>query len=258
MGKKKNMQLVVPSPMKIEVKDEIGDNDVSVARDRLKGALREILHHSDSASSADSSEETSSQDYKPNYRRMDSSFRTKMSLHNRKLKRRRQMQMDPAFHHTYVMKLFDRSVDLAQFREDTPLYPICRAWMANQPRNPHLVPKVRSPSPEIVNEINPDDTMYDSNGELLEVFSLPEPSMSEEAFPKNRIPSPVPLEKEELNLDYDGQTLKSKETLMKEHKEHWSALRKKWHQQAHKNEQRFDKSAHILGTIFKKAQSEYE
>lgn len=39
---------------------------------------------------------------------------------------------------------------------------------------------------------------------------------------------------------------------MKEHKEHWSALRKKWHQQAHKNEQRFDKSAHILGTIFKK------
>lgn len=64
------------------------------------------------------------------------------------------------------------------------------------------MPRVRSPSPEIVNEINPDDTMYDSNGELLEVFSLPEPSMSEEAFPKNRIPSPVPLEKEELNLDY--------------------------------------------------------
>lgn len=33
------------------------------------------------------------------------------------------------------MKLFDRSVDLAQFTEDTPLYPICRAWMANQPRS---------------------------------------------------------------------------------------------------------------------------
>lgn len=69
-------------------------------------------------------------------------FRTKsINLQPRKVRRRRPIQTDTAFHHTYVMKLFDRSVDLAQFQEDTPLYPICRAWMANQPRNPHLVPK---------------------------------------------------------------------------------------------------------------------
>lgn len=30
---------------------------------------------------------------------------------------------------SYVMKLFDRSIDLAQFNEKTPLYPIARAWM---------------------------------------------------------------------------------------------------------------------------------
>lgn len=40
-----------------------------------------------------------------------------------------------AKNNSYVMKLFDRSVDLAQFTEDTPLYPICRAWMANKPRS---------------------------------------------------------------------------------------------------------------------------
>lgn len=67
--------------------------------------------------------------------------------------------------------------------------------------------RIRSPSPEIVGEINSDDTMYDSNGELREVFTLPEPSMSEEAFPKNRIPSPIPIEKEELNLDYVRENL---------------------------------------------------
>ena len=33
---------------------------------------------------------------------------------------------------TYVMKLFDRSVDLAQFDEHTPLYPIARAWINSQ------------------------------------------------------------------------------------------------------------------------------
>lgn len=34
---------------------------------------------------------------------------------------------------SFVMKLFDRGVDLAQFDETTPLYPICRAWMQNKP-----------------------------------------------------------------------------------------------------------------------------
>lgn len=49
--------------------------------------------------------------------------------------------MPTPYHHTYVMKLFDRSVDLARFEEDTPLYPICRAWMQNQPRNPQPIIK---------------------------------------------------------------------------------------------------------------------
>lgn len=63
------------------------------------------------------------------------------NLRPQRKRRRREAINDAAFHHTYVMKLFDRSVDLAQFREDTPLYPICRAWMANQPRNTNLTPK---------------------------------------------------------------------------------------------------------------------
>lgn len=35
---------------------------------------------------------------------------------------------------SYIMKLFDRSVNLAKFEENTPLYPLCRAWMQNAPR----------------------------------------------------------------------------------------------------------------------------
>lgn len=50
----------------------------------------------------------------------------------------------------------------------------------------------------------------------------------------------------------EGQTLKSREALMKQHREHWGAVRRKWHKQAHKNEQRFAESATILGTIFKR------
>lgn len=42
----------------------------------------------------------------------------------------------------YIIKLFDRSVDLAQFNTSTPLYPICRAWMKN---NPSVRESVASP-----------------------------------------------------------------------------------------------------------------
>jgi len=34
------------------------------------------------------------------------------------------------------MKMFDRSVDLAQFSHDTVLYPVCRAWIHNLSQPP--------------------------------------------------------------------------------------------------------------------------
>ncbi|XP_013853782.1 protein lin-37 homolog isoform X2 [Sus scrofa] len=67
--------------------------------------------------------------------------------HQRRKKRR---EMDdglaeggPQRSNAYVIKLFDRSVDLAQFSENTPLYPICRAWMRN---SPSVRERERSPS----------------------------------------------------------------------------------------------------------------
>jgi hypothetical protein len=41
------------------------------------------------------------------------------------------------------MKLFDRSVDLAQFADNAALYPVCRAWMKNQPHNTNFAPRIR-------------------------------------------------------------------------------------------------------------------
>lgn len=65
--------------------------------------------------------------------------------------------------------------------------------------------RVRSPSPEIVNEVHSDNLLHNENGQLRDVYHLPPPLPSEEAFPRNRIPSPVPPEtKEKLNLDYVG------------------------------------------------------
>ena len=49
---------------------------------------------------------------------------------------------------TYIMKLFDRSVDLAVFDEDSPLYPICRAWLKNNPHSREPPPRSPTPEPE--------------------------------------------------------------------------------------------------------------
>ena len=63
-------------------------------------------------------------------------------------RRKKEQAHDTAFHHTFVMKLFDRSVDLAQFAENASLYPVCRAWMKNQPHNTNFAPRLRTPTPE--------------------------------------------------------------------------------------------------------------
>ena len=38
----------------------------------------------------------------------------------------------------YIVKLFDRSVDLAPFSETSPLYPICRSWMRNSANEQYI------------------------------------------------------------------------------------------------------------------------
>ena len=51
---------------------------------------------------------------------------------------------------TYVIKLFDRSVDLGQFSEGTPLYPVCRAWMRNCPTGrPQICPTAPESAPHL-------------------------------------------------------------------------------------------------------------
>lgn len=62
--------------------------------------------------------------------------------------------------------------------------------------------RVRSPSPEIINETNVGNNLIGANGELNDVHYLPPPLPCEEAVPKNRIPSPILGEKDDLNLDY--------------------------------------------------------
>uniref|UniRef100_A0ABD2XQM0 Protein lin-37 homolog n=1 Tax=Trichogramma kaykai TaxID=54128 RepID=A0ABD2XQM0_9HYME len=258
MGKKRPAPSSADDFKLVDIKNEI-DSTIGMARDRFKGALRELLHHSDEHnSSADSSDDTPMPEFKTTPKKIHTPSKPKIlnNLPHRRqpIKRRRPIYLDSAFHHTYVMKLFDRSVDLAQFQEDTPLYPICRAWMANQPRNPNFAPKARSPSPEVEREIINSTNIYkEGSNEIKDVMYLPPPERSYECYPMNRIPYPVRGIKDVLDLDYENKTLKTKEVLMSEHTEHWRRVKKSWQKQAFKNEKRYSESAAVLDIIFKRS-----
>ncbi|KAL3272379.1 hypothetical protein HHI36_013856 [Cryptolaemus montrouzieri] len=227
--------------VKVEVKEEnTGGNDYLMAKGRLNSVLKQLTEQSDSDSSSD-----------------DNSHR----------KKKRRDNPPAPFHHTYVMKLFDRSVDLAQFEEDTPLYPICRAWMKNQPRNPQGIVKRRVSSPE--------PEYHDWNGTFTDVHRLPPPSTEFDT----RIPSPLPCQeqdKDNINLNYvnifiyfnlecavailfqDECPPVPKDILIKDHLQRWAKVKKHWNETAAKNESRYAMSTTILRTIYNRSQEDVE
>lgn len=94
--------------------------EVVVARGRLKGALQEIANVADDDDDLDAS--------KPSRGRPP-----------KRAKKETTPPPQPTVQHSFIMKLFDRCVDLAKYNENTALYPICRAWMINQPRSNQII-----------------------------------------------------------------------------------------------------------------------
>uniref|UniRef100_A0A182NKU6 Protein lin-37 homolog n=1 Tax=Anopheles dirus TaxID=7168 RepID=A0A182NKU6_9DIPT len=171
--------------------------NVFLARGRLKGALKTVAHSSDESSSLDDSDVES------------------------KVKRQR-TENAPAVYQPYVITLFNRGIDLARFRENAPLYPMCRAWVKNNPRQSEPDEgnmRPQKPRTAVKREDNPDIVEQFLNGELREVTEMPRPKSTEM--------EPFLLAKPQLADDFDiDQSSESKEDLIKEHLAKWKNIRK--------------------------------
>ncbi|KAM6909840.1 protein lin-37 homolog [Xenentodon cancila] len=141
----------------------------------------------------------------------------------------------------YIIKLFDRSVDLAQFNTSTPLYPICRAWMRNNPsvREPAASPS----SPHSMTEEEVTDMM---NGKSQYVYRLPPP-----------VSCPLIPSGEPINLRIPQTEKPTKPSVTKltdvavsgslsDHMERWKKIRQKWKECSNKNQLRYSESIKIL------------
>ncbi|KAM8869060.1 protein lin-37 homolog isoform 2-T2 [Spinachia spinachia] len=140
----------------------------------------------------------------------------------------------------YIIKLFDRSVDLAQFNTSTPLYPICRAWMRN---NPSVRAPPASPSPP---HIMVEEELTDMiNGKGQNVYRLPPPTscpISTSGEPVNlRIPQ---TEKPTVNKLADSLPVPG--SLICDHMERWKKIRQKWKECSNKNQLRYSESIKVL------------
>jgi len=146
---------------------------------------------------------------------------------------------------TYVLKLYDRSVDLAQFSPNTPLYPVCRSWIKNQPNNPSF----RNFSPRKMEEKNDKEDGVKVEDKEGEVRSLPLP----DPMPfdvDTRLPADLNPPEKLSSLDFltqESPPLVS--TLLSEHLSHWWNIRRQWRQAAAVNEMRYGKSIGILKNI---------
>ncbi|XP_017345601.1 protein lin-37 homolog isoform X1 [Ictalurus punctatus] len=236
----------------MKVKMEKPDTEGAVARSRLDAVLQGLVEKSDSE--RDQNEDDSgkmvadsmSKDLSPSSlgKRPSSRF----AQHRRKKRKEMEDGLTETNQHkqnSYIIKLFDRSVDLAQFSSNTPLYPICRSWMRN---NPTVRERAMSSPPHPMAEEEVSDML---NGKVQNIYHLPPPGscpVNESGDPVNlRIP---PTEKPTISQSTD--TASGASSLMFNHMKRWKKIRQKWKEASNKNQLRYSESIKVLKEMYER------
>ncbi|XP_056300842.1 protein lin-37 homolog [Pseudoliparis swirei] len=230
----------------VKIKTERPDLETPGARSRLDDALKGLLDKTEREREQNEgdtekiSADSLNKDLSPSSAGKRPSAR--LPQHRRKKRKEMEEAIPESNQHkqnAYIIKLFDRSVDLAQFNTSTPLYPICRAWMRN---NPSVRVPPGSPSPpHIMVEEEPTDMI---NGKGT-VHRLPPPTscpISTSGEPINlRIPQ---TEKPTVNKLTDSLPVSG--SFICDHMERWKKIRQKWKECSNKNQLRYSESIRVL------------
>ncbi|XP_018427456.1 PREDICTED: protein lin-37 homolog [Nanorana parkeri] len=236
-----------------KVKVEKTDLEASNARNRLETILQGLLNRSeaDREQLEDDGGKTSADPLCKESSPSAAGKRPPARLsHNRRKKRKEEDGISETGQpkmNTFVIRLFDRSVDLAQFTEDTPLYPVCRAWLRNAPA---------AKAPERPSTPTPSEEGDVVNGSSQNIFHLPSPTPSpvtEGGEPVNlRIPSPIPRDEDQLNLSLPTEQSPSMTTLIRRNMDRWKNVRQRWKDASYQNQQRYGQSMKILKEMYER------
>jgi len=222
------------------------DSQVKVARNKFKNVLKHMVQEKlmqEEESESDNEDSAYRYKYKPGINMLGR--KGHKSGHEAP-----KAKIQPAF----VMKLFDRGVDLAQFNDATPLYPICRAWIQNKP---HASRQRREPEEP---EYEPEELDY--REDTGEVFHLqpPEPLPYDEygCQISYRVPPPLgPSDLDEpFDINYAEEDAPSPAILFQNHLDRWTLIRHRWKEASDYNESRFGASFGMLREIYERNRPE--
>lgn len=185
-----------------------------------------------------------------------------LPLRGRPPKRLKMEQLSVGLRHqqgsSFIMKLFDRSVDLARFDAESPLYPVCRAWMRNQPRarsSPDGT-KTSGPAPpspigaETSRNVMPNIVEQFNQKEVSEISDMPKPSQNDlEPF---LFESRFEKHEEEPDLNEVEGSAARKEILLQHHKSRWTKVRRKWQSHRQNYLRKYQLSYDLLDAIMMK------
>ncbi|RDD39530.1 Protein lin-37-like protein [Trichoplax sp. H2] len=150
----------------------------------------------------------------------------------------------------HVIKLFDRSVDLAQFDERTSLYTLCRSWMHNNPNDGSDNDGFAKLDLDANEKANNDDT-NGSNPAIDEsgnVHSLPKPSILQ----KERYTALTQAPKPKLwDTNLIGSNQQSIEELKRVHIARWKLIRAKSRERLSRMQEQYSESNRIINKLYR-------
>lgn len=230
-------------------KNEDNSSGVKSARVRLDGLLKDLIKKTEESNEGELS---SSGGSSASFQMPPPSTPTKRSASGKTPRKRRKKDVgyedgdSTSQNPSFVMKLFDRSVDFAQFNEDTPLYALARAWMQNKPYGTKstdfqesgiLDGDPLSSSQENINGEN--DPKY--------VYSFPDPLKTKE-WNETKISQPKgPCS---IDIHYDLSTAPSLIDLKRNHIEKWKKVKSSWRDESIQRQARYAPSIKTIRELF--------
>lgn len=231
------------------------DSGVKSARVRLNVLLKDLSKKTEESSEDETSSTVAST---VSFQMPPPSTPTKRSASGKTPRKRRKKDMgvddgeSGSQNPSFVMKLFDRSVDFAQFSEDTPLYALARAWMQNKPYGTKLSDSqdgnLDGDSPSNSQESALSSSSH-SNGEgdPSNVYSFPDPIKSVEDFDMNVCHPDEPLS---LDIHYDLNKAPSLNDLKRNHIERWKKVKSNWRDLSFERQARYGPSIKMIRELF--------
>lgn len=162
---------------------------------------------------------------------------------NRKRKKKDYFYDEPELSNkpSYVVKMFDRRVNLANFNKDTSLYTMLRDWMKNKPL---ISKRSMEEDPEEMEKSEPENSRDNELPKEEPIYSLPGPVKSEEMYPR-----PLPPALKTALLEDIINTKEDLESLKKDNMFRWRKVRSRWKEHSKKNQQRHLEAIMVLNTM---------